>query len=485
MHSDPGGLVTTTVVDADVHRGRLRSKSGAWRPRSPVALAGLGRLPASIVVYSVALILYLPLEAAVLAGLPPTAYWILRLLPDALIALLALAVILFGDRTARTTPVRVLWAVIAVCAFLTVANYGRAIPLVDSINAIRVVVRYLVLGLLVWWAVDARTPIGPLVTWAVLVAGAVQVAIGAVQVVARLLTAAGPATVFDPAYILFVDGSLGRYDRLGLLLMSVVIVILATGDRISIRRGALLAACMALLYVTTSRQAMVGLALGASLIAVFPAVSRPHRAVAVVLAGLSVAFVLATPATVPPLPSGEEANGPGAGGPAGVAGPAWSPPPQVDKGSTELSVDPNRNFRVFYNLDLAPWAARTEPLIGFGPRQHEADHPDPRLVARVQSAGMDWSYARRFTNNSNYASLVVQFGVVATVLFVLLLLWATARAARTAIWARGGFARFATANATAILAAAFFGPVFEIRTASVILWVTLMAAVAMRRRSDS
>lgn len=479
MRSDPDGLATKTVLGARDHRSRVGSLSGAWRPPFELALLGLDRLQTIVVVFAVTLILYLPLEPALLSGLSQAAYWILRLLPDVLVTILALAVIVLGDRTARTTPVRVLWAVLAVCMVIVAANLVRGTPAIDSINGLRVVLRYLVLGLLVWWAVDARTSIGPLVIWAVLAAGFVQVVITGAQVLAGSIASASGSIPFDPLTFRLIDGSLGRYDRLGLLMMSVAIAILATGDRIGRGRSALLVSGMILLYLTTSRQGMVGLAIACALLAVFPGVPSRRRGLAFALSALSVMFVLATPGKIAPPPMTEEANGVVPGGPVGT------PAPEIGKGSTELSIDANRNFRLFYNLDIALWAATTEPLVGFGPRQHEAENPDPRLAARVEGAGMDWSYARRFTNDSNYASLVIQFGLVAPVLFVMFLLSAMVRAGRTAIRAREDIARFAVMNSAAILVAAFLGPAFEIRTTAIILWVALMAAVAIRPPADT
>lgn len=455
----------------------MRTMSSAWGPAFPGALAGAGVLPTVVVAYAVALILYLPVEPALLSGLPSTAYWILRLLPDGLVAGLALAVVLLGDRTARTVPVRVLWAVAAVCMFLIAVNAARGVSVVDSINAVRLVVRHMVLGLLVWWAVGDRALVGPLVVRAVLAAGLVQIVISAVQIVARIIPSVGGTIALDPSVLLFIDGSLGRYDRLGLLLMSVAIAAVATDDRITRSRFALLAACMVLLYLTTSRQAMAGLATAGALLGVFPNVVLRRRALALVLAVLSVAFVLAMPVRLPPLPS-EDPEAIIAASPA----PSLSPAPEITKDRIQFTVDPNRNFRLFYILELAPWAAVTEPLIGFGPRQQVAEQPDPRLVARVEAAGMNWSWARRFTNDSNYASLVIQFGLVAPVLFLLLILSVTARAARAAIRAAGGFARFAVVNSVAVLVTAWFGPAFEIRMVSIILWVSLMAAIATLQR---
>ena len=46
---------------------------------------------------------------------------------------------------------------------------------------------------------------------------------------------------------------------------------------------------------------------------------------------------------------------------------------------------------------------------------------------------MSWSFARGFTNDSNYATLVIQFGAILSAIFILLILTTMARIARTAI----------------------------------------------------
>jgi hypothetical protein len=345
------------------------------------------------------------------------------------------------------------------------------------LNAIRLVIRYLVLGLLVWWALLGRTGVGTLVLRAVFAAGLVQVVIATIQIVTRILPSGGNSTAFDPSSLLFIDGTLGRYDRLGLLLMTVVIALMATSELAGRRRYAFIAVCMVLLYLTTSRQAMIGLALAGGLLVVFPGVDRRRRALAFGLAAISVLLVFAIPTRPPPVTSQDPDPDTGA-----IQAPAPTSPsaPSTGKGEVKLSVDPNLNFRLFYNLTLAPWAAATEPLLGFGPLQQVADQPDPRLLARFEAAGMPWSWARLFTNDSNYASLVVQFGIIAPSLFLLLILAVSARVALKARQPGGAFARFAVLNAVAVLVAAWFGPAFEIRMIAIIFWVALMAAIAMR-----
>jgi hypothetical protein len=439
------------------------------------AVAGAPVLPTLIVAYALALIIYLPVEPALIGGLPTAAYWALRLLPDGLVALLALGVVLVGDRTARTAPVRILWVVAAVCLILVVANAARGFSVIDSINALRLEVRYLVLGLLVWWALIGRASAGPLIVSAVLLAGLVQVVIALGEIVARALPSLGTGAL-DPSVLFFIDGSLGRYDRLGLLLMSVVLATVATGERIGRPRSALLVACMVLLYFTTSRQAMIGVAVACGLLLIYPGTAPRRRLLAFGLAAVSVLFVVAVPLRTPPPQAEDPDTTIGLQAP----GPTSPPNPTGPKTEVQLSVDPNLNFRLFYNLTLAPWAASTEPFLGFGPLQQVAEQPDPRILSRIEVAGMPWSYARMFMNDSNFASLIVQFGVIAPGLFLLLLVSVAVLVARSATRPSGGFARFALVNTVAVMVAAWFGPTFEIRMISVILWVALMGAIAIR-----
>jgi hypothetical protein len=388
-------------------------------------------------------------------------------LPDALIVVAALAVVLVGDPRARTTPIRILWAVVAIALLIIVANAARAIPVADSINAVRVLTRYLVLGLLVWWAVDGRERLGPLVVAAILLSGAIQVGIAMIELITRVPVAAGSGV----SGWFFLEGSFGRYDRFGLFMMSVIVAVVATADRRTPWRFALLAACAVLLYLSTSRQAVVGLGVACAILTVWPRVPLERRVIAVGTGVLALALLLTSPSGLQPPLDVSEPDAPATSG-HGVSRPI--------KDSIVLSTNPNLNFRLFYNLQLAPWAALTEPVVGFGPRQQVALAPDARLIARVEAAGMDWSWARNFTNDSNYASMIIQFGVIAPVSFLLLLLWTMISVAR-AEWARRDpTARFAVAFAGATIVAAWFGPAFEIRTVSLTLWIGLMAAMAAR-----
>jgi hypothetical protein len=427
-------------------------------------------LPRAVTSIALALLVYLPLEAWFLAGLPPALYWFVRLLPDAIIVTCAIVVVALGDPRARSIPVRILWAVAAVAILVVAANTVRGLPIEDSLNAIRVLTRYLVLGLLVWWAADRRAGIGAIVVAAVMLGGAIQLLVATAQVASRLATSGGDATT-----LLFLDGTFGRYDRFGLFMVAVIVAIVATSDRIRLWRLAFIGACALLLYLSTSRQAMVGLGVGCTLLVIWPHLERPRRMLALATAMLAVFLLLTSPSGWAPPAFKPEPGSAGAEG-GGVRGPS-----RPIKDAVQLTTDPNRNFRLFYNLELAPWAAATEPLLGFGPRQQVAERPDPRLVARVEAAGMDWQWARNFTNDSNYASMILQFGAIAPALFLLLLTSVIAAVARSA-WRRPDpTARFAVAFAGATMVTAFFGPAFEIRTVSIILWVSLMAALAATR----
>ena len=172
----------------------------AW---SQVTAAGATvTLRRSIPVFALALLVYLPVESLLLARLPPIPYWTLRLLPDLVIALLALAVVVMADRRARTMPVRILWLVALISVALIGANALRGIAVSESINAIRVLVRYLVLGLLVWWALDGQPSLGPRIVAAILIGGVIQVALAPFQILYRSIETSG-----DPSALLFLDRS--------------------------------------------------------------------------------------------------------------------------------------------------------------------------------------------------------------------------------------------------------------------------------------
>jgi hypothetical protein len=449
------------------------------------ALTGIGTLQGLVVASALALIVYLPVETALIGSLPGVWYWVARLLPDGLVAALAIGVVAVGDRRARTLPIRLLWIVGAIAGVVVVADWARGFSVVDSINAIRVFTRYLVLGLLVWWALGDGHRIGPIILTALFVVGGLEIAVAAVQIVARVPGVLSGSAAAAPSSFFFLSGTLGRYDRFGLLMMSVIIGIVATGQ--PLRRAAigLLAVCLLLLYLSTARQAMVGLVVAGLVVAVAPRMLAWNRALGVALAALGVALVFATPRVLPAQPQANDETSGSAGTPPAAATSEDSQNVTVSKGRLDLSTVATKNFRLYYNLDVLPWAAVTRPLLGFGPGENLAVRPAPLLKAKIESTGISWDFARRFMADSNYASLVVQFGVIAPGLFLLLLGAVTARVGWDAIRRGDPFARFAAVFAIAVLAAAWFGPAFEIRPLSVLLWVALMAALATVRRSSS
>lgn len=448
------------------------------RPWATALTSGDWSLARVVVLYAVGLIVYLPLESGLISPAPPPLYWALRLLPDAVIGALAIGVVAFKDRPARTLPVRILWVVGGVAAIVIAANAFRSISPMDSINAIRVLVRYLALGLLLWWAIaygggPSARDVAQLVAAAILAIGAIEIVLVAIQIASSLLSGALART--PP--VLAVEGSLGRYDRLGLLLMVVAITALGTTLRLDRWRLAILGASLFVLYLSTSRQAMVGLAAGAMIVALLPNAPALRRGLGAMTAVVVLCLILVTPSRLPSAGAGDP-DGPAPAQPAVTP----TPPPAalVTKGSTQFTTDPNKNFRMFYNLELAPWALLTEPIYGFGPGRQTAEVTDPRLEARVEAAGIPWQWARNFMNDSNYASLAIQFGAIVPSLFLLLIATAVLAAVRLARRGHELVSTLAVGIAAAVLVAAMFGPAFEIRPLSIIFWIALMVGLAAR-----
>lgn len=438
----------------------------AWPTQRPDAPTS-GR--ALFAVYLAAgLILYLPLEVALLSVLPPGLYWPLRLLPDALIAVLAASAIVDGA-LARSARVALL-SLGAICGGVLIANVLRGFDWVDGVNALRVLVRYLVLGILLWGYGSALRGVGRLLLGALLVSGAIQIGAGLLGIGVDVLTAPS-FTRFEALFL--EDGTTGRYDRFGLFMAIVVLTAVAV-SQVRQHWSLLVVGGLALLLLafSTSRQAMVALAIGALVVAVMPRLHRRVRVMAAVAALVAITMPLYSPAFAVAPSLGEE--GPAA---PGIGRPIAS------RGSTSVSTDPNKNFRLFLSIDLAPWAAGQEPLLGFGPRQHVSEAPDLRLQQYVRAAGTTWDWARRFTNDSNYASMVIQFGPLLTGAMVALLGGLLAVVLPRA-WVSGHpIPVLATACTVAIGAAAFLGPALEMRVTSLVLWIVLMTAVGMRRHS--
>jgi hypothetical protein len=439
------------------------------------------RVDKSIAALAVGLLLYLPLEAAVVAHLSGTVYWAVRLAPDALIAVACAAVLLVPQGRRREALV-VLWGLAVTSLLVVVLNDLRGQSASDAINGIRVVLRYAVLGALLLATVKDPTS---MLRWAtIVVAGmaAVQVAIALVQFGQMMWPMVSGAEPFSDTKLLGVSGTLGRYDRLGFLMVGTLLLAMlgAIPGPTWIRRGLPILALVGL-AISTSRQAMLGLALAAGLLAILPRLPRNTRAlrlgtaVAVVLIAVLLPLHSPSSATTNPDAIGDTPTGP-------------APTSTVSRGSTLLSLDPNLNFRLYYSIRFLPWAIVQEPLLGFGPLQEASQTPDPRLKDKLERDGMAWSWARRFMTDSDYVSLVVQFGVILPLMFLGFLGWIAVTLLRW-VWSgrddAGPWPAFGLAYAVAVLIGAFFGPTLEIRTVSILLWVGLFGGlIAIRYRQS-
>ena len=131
--------------------GRLgASTASRLRASAPPSL-----FAAVVAVFSVALIVYLVLENAIWGWLTGPAYWSIRLLPDAFICALAALTLVHAFRA----PVDA--GVAAAVVRRRPGDRGldtiRGHSPVDSINAVRLVLRYVVLGIvLAIWIRDPR-----------------------------------------------------------------------------------------------------------------------------------------------------------------------------------------------------------------------------------------------------------------------------------------------------------------------------------------
>jgi hypothetical protein len=424
------------------------------------------------ILLAAALLIYLPLEPAVLSMAPNEIYWMLRLMPDAVIAIFATAAVAF-DRTLSNQARVAMLALAGLVALAVAVNFTRGFDWTQTVNSLRVLLRYVPLGILLFVYTRQRDDVPKALVLATLVAVGTQVVGGLVDVATR------PG--FPPRDIvgaLLIDGTVGRYDRFGLLLSIGALVVLGASIRANRRtRIALyggLVAVLALLAASTSRQAFVALAVGTTPFLLLPRIPRATRATAAVMLALAMTFPFVIPTvTAHDVPASDDAPPPTA--------PATPNPPVTIRGGSNLSVDPNRNFRLFLALRFAPWAATQEPLVGFGPGQQIAADTDPRLKAYVEDAGTTWAWASRFTNDSNYASIVIQFGLVFAVAFVGFVVGLMLLTIRSAMSVRPPFAALSLSVALVVATAAFFGPAFEIRTTSIYLWCLLPSAAAMRR----
>jgi hypothetical protein len=421
------------------------------------------------------LLVYVSVEPALLGIVPTDWYWPLRLLPDAVIALLVAVSILTAGRR-QPWPNIVAVAVLSVVVLLTAADVARGNTLSTTVNAYRVIVRYLLLAALFLNVARTTPRVIDRVVAAVAVACGVQLVAAAWQALNWI--AAGGSIFAVPA----LDGLTGRYDRLGLLLTVGILVLLGyRTDRPLARWIAVIVALIALL-LTTSRQAEIALAVGGAMLALLPGQASRSRAAAGLVGATAIALILVTPGRIT-VASVEE--GPPPPGPGSVElGQATPPPidrPSQTKGGTQLSIDPNANFRLYLILSLAPWAAAEEPVLGFGPGQQIAEQPDPRLAAKLAGDGTTWRWARSFMNDSTLASWIIQFGIVAPLLLLAVVAAIVARLAMVAVHLRDRpsmFPRVGVAIALAILAAAMFGPVLETRLSSITFWLVIAASFA-------
>jgi hypothetical protein len=329
----------------------------------------------------------------------------------------------------------------------------------DSINATRVLVRFVVLGILLATCFTDLPTLPRIVLAAIVVAGVVQMGFGLFEAASDI--AGGRAVI--------LVGTTGRYDRFGLIVAASLLALLAlVATRPSRWQLPLIAAASVMLFLSTSRQSMLAVAVTALIVVVWPHVHRRGRVLAVCLSLACLAMILVT--------TNRGDFGAGAGDEV-VAVPS-SPPREL--GSTSISTAATGNIRLYLNVVLGPWAALQEPVVGLGPGRHDQPDADPRLIARVETDGVRWADAQQFMNDSNYASMFVQFGLLAPLGFLVLMFGMIAIAAQSA-WRRpDALGLFAVMFGCAALLAATIGPSFEIRPTSLILWTALFVVVAWR-----
>ena len=431
-----------------------------------------------------ALLVYLPLEPALLSPLRGLPYWILRLLPDALIAVLATAT-LWVDRGAYRTPDKLISAVIITGFAITAITVVRGQSAEDAINAQRVLLRYALLGLVLWRSVPDQASLPLRMIQTIILAGAIQVVIGLASVIWSV------ATTGSFADSVFLAGTVGRYDRYGPLLAAMALGILAWSMASGMRVWfwPLLISAAPLLYLSTSRQAMAGLVVAALVAAVLPRVTNRIRVLAAIMAASAALMILLTPSKIAAPANAYSDEGPSisvtatpipSNAATAVPSDSASETAQpIAKGGSALSSDPRRNFRLYLLLVVLPWAAEQEPLVGFGPGQQSAVVPDPRLEQFVANSGLRWSAVVGYMNNSQYASLVIQFGIPATMAFLALLIGSLGIAARAALSSNEPVVRFSLFFGLMALTDAALGPFFEARTDSILLWIPLLVAVGL------
>jgi len=472
-----------------------RNKSERRARRYAAPLSGLStcyatsRLAAASLLLGIVLLIYLPFENAVLSVLPAPLFWPFRLAPDGIIAALALGGILERRDRNETQSLLALSGVV-VCALVII--YGFAgVGATDTVNATRVVLRYPILALLIWryaryWPGYEQDLLAALVTFVLL-----TIATGIVEV--------GLALVTQHRLVVPLAGATGRYDRFGLISMAAVIILSAAvlPRHRTAGVGALIAASL-LLFASTSRQAVAGTAVGLLVLSLAPLViprlgtgsraspTGAHRpagrdpiaprmsAAAVGFGGVTVLLVVLS--LIPlgtPSPT-VIVSGSSAPEPVASSGPTPTSAARSNGGARagfSLSLDPNRNFRLFYNIVVVPEAVREKPLFGFGPRALDPTDPDPAMRRLIESHGMAWSWASRYVDDSNYASLIVKFGLPATGVFVLAILLVLRAAISPGTTASAALRRVVVGTGIAILAVAWLGPAFELRPLSAAFWI--------------
>jgi len=235
-----------------------------------------GRVEGSVVALAVALVLYLPIEPVILSPLSGASYWAVRLLPDALIAVVAAAVLLVPG-TRRREALAILWALAIVSLTVVLLDAMRGFAPGTTINALRVLLRYAVLGAALLAVVREPSAVLRWLTWAIVLAALVQFAAALIEFVALLWPMASGAQSFSGPNLFGVDGTVGRYDRLGFLMVAAVLMAMvgAVPGRRALGRSLLVLGMLGL-AMSSSRQALVGLALAAGLLAVLPRVPFFH-----------------------------------------------------------------------------------------------------------------------------------------------------------------------------------------------------------------
>ena len=291
----------------------LRDKMLPWR-----------WVEAFVIGLALALVLYLPIEP-------------LRLMPDALVALAAgLAIVVPGPKRMLGVGLILLLGVAA--ALIIGLDMIRGFGPGDTINALRVLLRYAVMGAALYAVVRDPSPLLRRLAAAIVISAAIQFFAAAVEFIVELgktISSAISSGSFSTSNLLGVDGTTGRYDRLGYLMVAALLILI----------------CKAI-------TAMV-------LLAIAPGLARRERLWRL---GFAV-FVLLLVVGLPIHSQGGSENGDS------TTPTPNEPGDHPSRGSTALSLDPNKNFRLYLTLRLLPWAAFQEPATR---PAHTSPRPRPR-----------------------------------------------------------------------------------------------------------